>query len=447
MKRALYSELLRWKSGQNRLPLILRGARQVGKTHLLKQFGHSEFDTCHHFDFEKSGESLSPLFNGDLSPKQIVTNLSLHIGEPIDEKSLIIFDEIQSCPRALTSLKYFAEDLPQQAVCAAGSLLGIMLSTESFPVGNVSIADLYPLNLEEFLNSTSEGMLCEAFETLHSAKKSSPVVHDKLWELLKHYYVVGGMPRAVQAYIDHGDNAMRGFSEARTVQSELLDTYVRDFNKHAGKVNALHIASVFENIPRQLSGHIDDSVKRYRFGGVIPGKRRFAELEGSIDWLVKSGLALKVHLCTKAELPFKSFTKPNSFKLFIFDVGLLGCMLELAPGTLVLQDYGQTKGFFAENFVACELSAAGEKNLYSWSRRNSEIEFLKDSEGEIVPIEVKSGIRTKAQSLRVYMEKHDPRLAIKITANPLSFGEGPLRNVPLYYAGRLLNYVSVQLTR
>jgi predicted AAA+ superfamily ATPase len=289
-------------------------------------------------------------------------------------------------------------------------------------------------------------MLNEAFDGLLSGENPSPIVHNKLWDLLKQYYVVGGMPRAVQAFIDQGENATQGFSEARTVQSELLDTYVRDFNKHAGKVNAVHISSVFENIPRQLSSHIDGSVKRYRFGGIIPGKRRFAELQGPIDWLVKSGLAFKVHICPKAELPLKAFTKQNIFKMFVFDVGLLGCMLELTPGTMVLQDYGQTKGFFAENFVACELFAAGETNLYSWSGRNSEIEFLKDCGGEIVPIEVKSGIRTKAKSLRVYMERYEPRVAIKITANPLCIGEGALKNVPLYCAGRLPKYLPALLS-
>ena len=157
------------------------------------------------------------------------------------------------------------------------------------------------MNFEEFLNNAAEGMLYEAFDGLLSSKIPSPIVHDKLWELLKQYYVVGGMPRAVQAFISNGDNTMQGFSEARTVQGELLDTYVRDFNKHAGKVNAVHISSVFENIPRQLSSHIDGSVRRYRFSGVIPGKRRFAEIQGPIDWLIKSGLAFKVHICTKAE--------------------------------------------------------------------------------------------------------------------------------------------------
>jgi len=438
MRRKLYDELSLWKNHRKRQPLIVSGARQVGKTYLLKQFGQKEFDRFYHFDFEKSGVSLNPLFDGELDPKEIVTNLSLFVGEQIENRnSLIIFDEIQNCPRALTSLKYFSEELPQQAVCAAGSLLGTMLTGESFPVGKVVFLDLYPMNFEEFLDNSGVNMLYEAFDDLLSKKRSPPIVHQKLWDVLKQYYVVGGMPKAVQTYIDHKENKMHAFSEARTVQSALLDTYVRDFNKHAGKENAVHLSSVFENIPQQLSTIIDGSVKRYRFSGVIPGKRRFAELQGTIDWLIKSGLVLKVHICTKAELPLKAFAKQNIFKLFVFDVGLLGCMLELAPGTLFLQQFGQTKGFFAENFVSCELAAAGESSLYAWSGRNSEIEFLKDCEGRIVPIEVKSGLRTKAQSLRFYIDKYDPRLAIKITANPLCIGDGVLKNVPLYCAGRL----------
>jgi len=437
MKRTLYDKLNKWKASQGRQPLILRGARQVGKTHLLMQFGRKEFNKCHHFDFEKSGATLKPLFEKELSPKQIIANLSLFVNQQIEgQNSLIIFDEIQNCPRALTCLKYFSEEMPEQAICAAGSLLGVMLTNESFPVGKVIFLDLYPMNFEEFIYNSDNSLLYKAYSDLLSDDNPSPLVHEKLWELLRQYYVVGGMPQAVKKFLELRENQVQGFSEAREVQRGLLDTYLRDFNKHAGGVNAIHISSVFENIPQQLSSHIDESVQRYRFRGVIPGKNRFAALQSPIEWLIKSGLVYKTHICAKVESPLKAFTKQNIFKLYLFDVGLLGCMLEISPKALMLQDFGQTKGFFAENYVACELIAAGEKNLYSWSGNQSEIEFIKDWEGEIIPIEVKSGVRTKARSLMIYMKKYNPRMALKITANPLRFLEGPVINAPLYCSGK-----------
>ena len=442
MERLLYEDLKRWTRSSNRLPLILRGARQVGKTYLLKQFGGREFKRYHHFDFEKNGKRLSPLFDGDLSPSRLLRDLSLLAGEQIDSReSLVVFDEIQNCPRALTALKYFAEDLPEQAVCAAGSLLGVMLSGESFPVGKVSFLDLYPLSFHEFLLNSADEMLCTAFEGIFLDESPSRAVHDRLWDLLKQYYVVGGMPQVVAAFVGAGAQSMDAFSAARAMQRGLLDTYMRDFNKHAGNVNAVHIASVFENIPRQLSADVDGSVGRYRFRDVVPGKCRFADLSGPIDWLVKSGLVYKGHVCTRPELPLMAFTKPNIFKLFVFDVGLLGCLLELDPGIVVLQDYGQTKGYFAESFVACELVSGGQDTLYSWSGRNSEVEFLTVNDGEIVPVEVKSGTRTKAQSLRTYMEKYRPRVAIKVTANPFRLDRLPIRCIPLYCAGQLPKHV------
>jgi len=438
MERLLYDDLNRWRSARNRLPLILRGTRQVGKTYLLKQFGDREFKQCHHFDFEKSGELLGPLFDGELSPRRLLRDLSLLVGQPIDPReSLVIFDEIQNCPRALTSLKYFSEELPEQAVCAAGSLLGVMLSGESFPVGKVAFLDLYPLSFEEFLLNSAEPMLYAAFAGLLSDESPSLAVHNRLWDLLKQYYVVGGMPQVVAAFVSSDAQSIEALSLARMMQRGLLDAYMRDFNKHAGKVNAVHIASVFENIPRQLSANVDGSVRRYRFRDVVPGKRRYADLLGPIDWLVKAGLVYKVHVCTRPELPLMAFTKPNTFKLFIFDVGLLGCMLELDPGTLVLQDYGQTKGFFAESYVACELVSAGQHALYSWSGRNSEIEFLLTRGSEIIPLEVKSGIRTKARSLRTYMEKHGTHVALKVTAKPFRKDPSPVRCIPLYSVGQL----------
>jgi predicted AAA+ superfamily ATPase len=438
MKRKLYSHLLAWKDSKTRVPLIMRGARQVGKSYLLKEFGKNEFNRCHHFDFEKSGKALIPLFKEGLSPDVIIKNLSLFAGVQIDsERDLVIFDEIQNCPEALTSLKYFCEDMPGLFICAAGSLLGISLSSSSFPVGKVCYLDLYPMNFEEFLLNGGEDLLYETFCEALTDAGSSSLVHSKLWEKLKEFYVVGGMPGIVSQYFSYSGRQAEGMQQARHLQRELLRDYQNDFSKHSGKINALHISSVFENIPIQLASHMDGSVQRFRFKDVIPARQGHAALEGPIDWLLKAGLVYKVPVCQKAQLPLKAFTKTNIFKLFIFDIGILGCMLELDPKTLVLQEYGLMKGFFAENYVACELTASGERQLYSWSERNSEIEFIKDLEGQIVPIEVKSGIRTKAQSMRQYIAKYAPPLAVMISGNRLGLQNQKVLNYPLYYAGRL----------
>ena len=436
MKRLLYKKLLQWKNSPVRLPLILRGARQVGKTYLLKAFGKAEFGEMHYFDFERDREQLAQLFETNLSPQQILENLSFVVGQRIDpETTLLVFDEIQICPRALTSLKYFAEEMPEMAVCAAGSLLGTTLSTESFPVGKVTFLDLYPMNFEEFLLNNGNEMEYQAFQTLFYQKPGSPIVHQKLWEHLKRYYVTGGMPGVVQTYIKSSNAEIDRLNEVRNVQRQLLDTYTRDFNKHAGKVNATHIGMVFENIPRQISSVLDGSIQRYRFKDVIPGKRRFADLQGPIDWLIKAGLVHIVHPCSKPELPLKAFTKANIFSLRFLDVGLLGCTLDLNPSTILLENYGQSKGFFAENFVACEWLASGESNLYSWEHGQSEIEFLRVIDNHVIPVEVKSGLRTRAQSLRQYIQKYSPQFAVKITANPFNVGDNRILNIPLYAAG------------
>ncbi len=439
MRRALYRSLVVWKHEKDRVPLILRGARQVGKSYLLKAFGEQEFARCHHFDFEKNGRELIPLFKENLSPQRLVDNFSLFAGMQIDiDKDLVILDEIQNCPEALTSLKYFAEEMPELFICAAGSLLGIALSETSFPVGKVCYLDLYPLSFEEFVMNAGDDLLVKAFATSLEEGHTSSVLHNRLWDLLKEYYVVGGMPRIVAHYLGLRERKAEALLTSRRLQAELLETYRGDFSKHSGKVNALHIASVFENIPVQLASHMDYSVQRYRFKDVLPGKKGYDSLAGPIDWLVHAGLVYKVPICEKSQLPLMSFTKANIFKLYLFDVGLLGCMLDLQPATLMTQNYGTIKGFFAENFVASELVASGQRRLYSWTERNSEMEFLLDVDGCIVPVEVKSGVRTKAQSLRQYLIKYNPELAVVVSGKTMDLTKRPVLQVPLYHAGALV---------
>ena len=437
MKRVLYAELLKWKEIHGRKPLILRGARQVGKSYLLSEFGRQEFPDFHLFDFEKNGRELVPLLEESLDPQRLIQDLALYQEKPIGPSDLIIFDEIQNCPRALTSLKYFCEELPDQPICAAGSLLGVAVLESAYPVGKVTHLDLFPMSFEEFLINSGHSLLLEAFNSSWAKGSTSPVVHAKLWDRLKEFYVTGGMPEAVATFFGHGKEHAAGLLAARDVHRELLRSFMQDFAKHSGAVNAAHIAAVFEDVPRQLFGHVDSSVKRYRFKHAVPGIRGFAQLQGPIGWLEKAELVHRVPVCQRAEVPFQAFTKANMFKLFVCDVGLLGSMLGLSPAVLMKQDFGITKGFFAENFVACEWLAAGQQALYSWSERNSEIEFLLASDEEVIPVEVKSGLRTRSQSLRQFRLKYNPRRTVKISGHPLSAGDSSLMHVPLYYAAKV----------
>ena len=438
MKRTAYHDLSAWKSSSQRMPLLLRGARQVGKSYLLENFGQNEFKDYHIFNFELDS-SLKDIFTQDLVPERILFELSLYSNRKIDPKTdIVIFDEIQECPRAITSLKYFCENVPEQAVCCAGSLLGIKLSSESFPVGKVEFLDLYPMSFEEFLGALDEQMLLELLPSALEIGKLPEIAHKKLWEKLKEYFVIGGMPQVIASYISQQENRAEAMRQIRVLQKGLIESYYKDFAKHSGKTNAVHIVSVFENVPMQLAKNIEGSVKRYKFKDVIQRKRSFAELQGPIDWLEKAGLLLKVKICNRSELPLEAFCKDNFFKLLVFDIGLLGCMLDLPPETVLQQNYGITKGYFAENFVAQEIVAAGHKRLYSWTERNSEIEFLKVIDGNIVPVEVKAGTRVQAKSLKQYMLKYAPETAIKISSNPLTLNNDlVIRNIPLYLAGRI----------
>ena len=443
MKRKLYEQLQIWKEDPNRLPLVLKGARQVGKSFLLEHFGENEFDKCFHFDFEKDKEKLADLFSGNLDPKTILYNLSLLVGENISvQNDLIIFDEIQNCSKALTSLKYFAEELPQLHICAAGSLLGIHLSDESFPVGKVNFLELLPMTFGEFLWTYNNQMLLEVYNSAIYIKQIPLIAHKQLWSILKEYYVVGGMPGVVAAFLEFGENKIDGMNAARKKQKELIASYKADFKKHAGPLNALHIINVFEKIPQQLASHLDDAVKRFRFKDVIPGKRHFIDLEGPINWLEKAGLVYKVYPCTRVEEPLISFTKDNIFKLFILDVGILGAMLDLSPETLILQDYGITKGFFAENLVAGELIASGHEKLFCFFERNYEVDFLFYHKSSVIPVEVKAGNRKSVKSLKYFINQYNPDTAILISAGNLNIEKSQILSCPLYLITQFMRNLS-----
>ena len=443
MERKILQDLLLWKKSLDRKPLILLGARQVGKTWVLREFGKIAFSTVHYFDFSEKNSTLSGIFKMSLDPMDIIGELEIFLEKRINLKEdLIIFDEIQDEPLALKSLKYFYEKTPEVQLACAGSLLGVGLINESFPVGKVNYLNMYPLSFEEFIREAVGDFLYEQYENAIHFRKTSPMLHDKLMEYLRDYWITGGFPAAVKVYLISRKNRFEAFLAVRDIQNNLIKDYLNDFSKHAGKLNSGHIRLVFENIPAQLASNIDDSVGRYIFKDIIPGKKGFAAVEGPISWLKQAGLIYKVPICNHSAIPLKAFTKSNIFKIHLLDIGLLGAMLELSPKTIIENNYGIAKGYFTESFVLGELKKSMSSQVFGWTERNSEIEFLTTLDDKIIPIEVKSGSRTKAKSLTQYIIKYNPELVVKImdtTLEPLR--SGSVWNVPLYFAGRLKDLV------
>jgi predicted AAA+ superfamily ATPase len=436
MKRMIYNNLCGWKSQTTRKPLVLQGARQVGKTWLLKEFGQREFRRCFYVNFENAA-AFHSLFRSGLRPSTVIPQLSILLNETIvPAQDLVIFDEVQCSKEALTSLKYFREEMPELALCCAGSHVGLSVNEASFPVGQVEFMTLYPLSFEEFLLATDE-RASGVLTGFGSGTEIPEAVHQHLWECLKRYYVTGGLPEVVDYYRTHLADLPGALRGVRALQKALLQGYQSDFAKHAGKVNAVHINRVLEAVPIQLMRVMDDSVGRFKFKGVIPDRSKYAQLEGPIDWLVKAGLVLKVPLVEKPELPLRAYAKPNLFKLYLFDVGMLGCMLDLPFDSILDQDYGSCKGYYAENLVAQELTAAGRSPLYTWHGRQSEIEFLLTRESNVIPVEVKAGASAHSRSLSAYSEKYAPAMKIKVTARNLDRSRPACHNVPLYLAGKL----------
>ncbi len=431
MKRLALARLEEWRKQSSRKPLLIDGARQTGKTYLVEKiFGAQAFARIHKFDFRED-RALHRYFSAGLDPNQLIKSLELHRGQDISlATDLIFFDEVGECQGAVDALKYFCEKMPHVFLVASGSNIGLL---DSFPVGMVHTESLFPLTFEEFLTAAQEADLLAAFN--HRSRLMP--VHDRLWTHFLDYYFVGGMPEAVDYWFSSarspaGINArIRGVS---AIHRDLIAGYYRDFGKYSGKVNALHIESVFNDIPIQLARTMDDSVRRYAFKDVVAKKTRYLDLATPIEWLCKTKLATKNYVIDcKPVSPLKTLIKPNMFKLFFFDMGLLGHMLEISYNEHLAQSL-MYKGFLAENFVQCELIAQGVNHTYSWSERNSEIEFIhKTKMGDLIPVEVKSGKRTRAKSLGVFSEKYSPVRTVKLAGTV--GGSNDVHLVwPLYFA-------------
>ncbi|MDO9317554.1 MAG: AAA family ATPase [Gammaproteobacteria bacterium] len=433
MKRLLLEKLLAWKAQETRKPLLIDGARQSGKTYLLQTLLGSEFTNVLRLDFLENPQ-LADALAGSLSPADVLSNIELLTGQVFNPATdLLILDEIGECQRAVTSLKYFAEKAPTYHVAASGSNIGLL---NSFPVGKVEQHNLRPLTFQEFLWAANEPALVQAFES----QAQSAAAHSKLFDKLTDYYFTGGMPEAVAAWFDGKEQSIvERVDRINQIHSNLIDGYKRDFGKYAGKTDAQLIEAVFNGIPSQLSAAIDQSVKRFKFKGVSARKSRYAEFESAITWLHQCRLALKNYpIEGHPRSPLSAYQKDSMVKLFLFDVGLLNHMLNTSYKEIRQQGY-EYKGYIAENFVQQELAALGIEPSFSWNDARAEIEFIVTNEsGQIVPIEVKSGKRTRAKSLQSYMEKCDPHKTIKLTGTQ---GSPPLEQknivMPLYFARHL----------
>ncbi len=410
MQRVLLEKLLAWKNKPQRKPLLIDGARQTGKTYLLKELLGQYFKKIIRIDFLETPE-LADAFEDSLTPEDVLSNIELITGKEFNAHSdLLILDEIGECPRAVTSLKYFAEKAPNMFVTASGSNIGLLTS---FPVGKVEQHNLQSLTFQEFLWASGEAPLIKAFEK----QLDSTAAHKQLLHKLTDYYFTGGMPEAVSRWFANSEESIISKTEAVSeLHGNLINGYLRDFGKYSGKTNAQLIESVFSSIPAQLSAVRDESVKRFKFKDVFDKKSRYSDFESAISWLHKCRLVLKnFPIEGQAKSPLAAYQKENRVKLFLFDVGLLNHMLNTGYKEIKQQSY-QYKGYIAENFVAQELSALGIEPSFSWNDARSEIEFLlSDSLGNIIPVEVKSGRRTKARSLQSYINKCQPEKTLKLT--------------------------------
>ncbi len=422
MKRDLYKSLVSWKNAPNRKPLILQGARQVGKTWLMKEFGKNEFEHVVYLNFEGS-ERLKSLFVPDFDVKRILSIIEIEVNHKIQrDKTLLIFDEIQEAEKGLTALKYFCEQSPEHYIVAAGSLLGVSLQKNtSFPVGKVDFLRMYPISFLEFLENVGQSLLKE-----HLEAQNWPVIevfHDKLVALLRLYYFIGGMPEAVNSYIQQGD-----LREVRAIQEKILLGYENDFAKYAPIEIVPKIRLVWHTLISQLA----KENRKFMYGQIKKGARA-KDFETAIQWLTDAGMVLKVSLVGKPTLPLNAYADMDVFKLFLLDIGLLNALAKIDPKILLEKNKILTefKGALTEHFVAQQLKINHE--LYYWTATNAtaEIDFLIQSQNGIIPIEVKAEENLKSKSLKVFVEKYKPVTAIRASMSPFRVQDW-MTNVPLY---------------
>jgi len=430
MIREAYTLLLNWKKKHNRKPLIIQGARQVGKTWLMKEFGRNEYSQTAYFNFESTKE-LQTIFNRGFDTKQILSVLNILVGFTIkSEDTLIIFDEIQECPEAITALKYFQENSPEYSIFAAGSLLGVSIHHGvSFPVGKVEFMLLHPFSFYEFLNALGK---MDLLNTLQSGEeKLIEIFNAQYIELLKQYYFIGGMPEAVKEFVDNKD-----YNKVRIIQQNILDAYENDFSKHAPIAQLPRIRMIWQSIVGQLAK--ENSKFIYN---ILRSGARAKDFELAIEWLKDAGLIHKVTRISKPGLPINSYADWSDFKIYLSDVGLLCAMGGLTPEILLKENdlFLEFKGIISEQFILQQLVSQSYQAFY-WNPENarSEVDFVIQKDNIVIPIEVKSATNLKSRSLRVYFEKYQPKVCIRTSLSGYQKQDW-VQNIPLYGFQHWLN--------
>jgi hypothetical protein len=438
MYRTAIEELHKWKAKRNKKPLIIRGARQVGKTWLMKEFGRVAFEKTVYINFDNN-RRMTDLFSSDLDVERIVTGLELYCGQKIDpENTLLIFDEVQEVPKALTALKYFNENAPQYQIVCAGSLLGVALHQgTSFPVGKVEFLNLYPLSFTEFLRAMGNGQFAELLQkgdfSMAAAFKQTYI------DMLKYYYYVGGMPEVVRSFSENKD-----FGEAREIQRRILDAYEQDFSKHAPHNVVPRIRMVWNSVPAQLA----KENKKFIYGLIKEGTRA-REYEQALLWLTDCGLVHKVHRVKAPSMPLKAYEDWKAFKLFLVDVGLLSCMVNLNQSVLLDGNelFKEFKGALTEQYVLQQLKTLKGLEIYYWTndRGRAEIDFVADNGSMVIPLEVKAETNLKAKSLKAYRQKFQPKLSVRTSMADYQRQER-LLNLPLYAIEVILPMIQIPMS-
>lgn len=429
MYRIAIEKLYKWKESKHRKPLIIEGARQVGKTWLMKEFGRRAYKDNVYINFD-SNSKMAELFSLDLDTDRLIMGIELYVGRKINpDNTLLIFDEVQEVPRALSALKYFYENAPSYHIICAGSLLGIALHEgTSFPVGKVDFMSLYPLSFKEFLMAVVGEQYAELLDKLDNNMITA--FKQTYIEALKQYYFVGGMPEAVQSFAEERD-----FSEVREIQKRILTAYEQDFSKHAPIETVPKIRMIWNSIPSQLA----KENKKFIYGLVRKGGRA-KEYETAIMWLCDCGLIYKISRVNAAGIPLKAYEDMKAFKLFIVDVGLLGCMTGLHQSTLLNGNdmFTVFKGALTEQYVCQQLKTIEDLGIYYYTndRGSCEVDFIIDTGEMIVPVEVKAEVNLKAKSLKTYYEKYSPKISVRTSMADYK-KEDWITNLPLYEVGEI----------
>ena len=432
MKRFILEQLIKWKESKYRKPLILKGARQIGKTYILKQFGEKNYEGVAYFNFDHD-EDLYNLFSNTKDPSRILEQLSFIYGKAIiPGKTLIIFDEIQECPNALNSLKYFQEEASEYHIACAGSLLGIRLSHTSFPVGKVDFLNMYPMTFTEFLIADNCENLVEYMKSIEKVETIPDIFFNQLEEKLKAYFIIGGMPEAVKLWTEE-----KNIELVNNIQENILKAYESDFSKHTSNNEANKISLIWNNIPSQLA----KENKKFLYQTIKEGARA-REYESALNWLNDANLIYKVYNLTKTDFPLKAYNDLSAFKIYINDIGLLRRMSNLdsrivAEGDRLFEEF---KGAFTENFVLNMLCYIFDMvpNYYTFDRH--EIDFIIQHKNKVIPIEVKSSKTTNNISLTRYNEKNNNELSIRFSMNNLA-RDGKILNIPLFLIEFINNFI------